>query len=56
MSKTSTTSSQALEKDDALHDRYKGAEPFDGVDVNGAKWHTFKDQLKAATRREQCQN
>ena len=44
-----STTSQALDKDDALHDRYKGVEPFDGVDVNGAKWHTFKDQLKAAT-------
>ena len=44
-----STTSQALDKDDALHDRHKGAEPFDGVDVNGAKWHTFKDQLKAAT-------
>ena len=44
-----STTSQALDKDDALHDRYKGVEPFDGVDVNGSKWHTFKDQLKAAT-------
>ena len=44
-----STTSQALDKDDALHDRYKGVEPFDGIDVDGSKWHTFKDQLKAAT-------
>ena len=48
MSKPSPTS-QDLEKDDALRDRCKGVEPFDGIDVDGAKWHTFKDQLKAAT-------
>ena len=45
----STTSSQALEKDDALHDRYKGIDPFNGIDADGSKWHTFKDQLKSAT-------
>ena len=44
-----TTTSQAMEDDDALHDRYQGIDPFDGIDVDGLKWHTFKDQLKAAT-------
>ena len=49
LSKTSATSSQALEKDGALHGRYKGIDPFDGIDADGSKWHTFKDQLTAAT-------